>query len=85
MAEKYIQYSELLTPLLKTNEVTRNILGVWFGLWYMNLLYLLINYTLVQFIVYDEFFQLSCNKDIDVINQIIFYFTKIRFNVARSL
>ena len=27
LAEKYLQYSELLTPLLKSNEVTKNILG----------------------------------------------------------
>jgi len=29
LAEKYLQYSELLTPLLKSNEVTKNILGAW--------------------------------------------------------
>jgi uncharacterized phosphosugar-binding protein len=27
MAEKYVQYAELLTPLLSTNLVTKNLLG----------------------------------------------------------
>lgn len=27
LAEKYVQYSELLTPLLETNLVTKNLLG----------------------------------------------------------
>ena len=27
MSEKYMQYAELLTPLLETNQVTRNLLG----------------------------------------------------------
>ena len=29
MSEKYMQYAELLTPLLETNQVTRNLLGAW--------------------------------------------------------
>jgi len=38
LAEKYLQYSELLTPLLKSNEVTKNILGAWLleNLWIIN-------------------------------------------------
>jgi hypothetical protein len=27
MSEKYVQYSELLTPLLETHQVTKNLLG----------------------------------------------------------
>ena len=29
LAEKYVQYSELLTPLLETNLATKNLLGNW--------------------------------------------------------
>ena len=29
MSEKYMQYAELLTPLLETNQVTHNLLGAW--------------------------------------------------------
>jgi hypothetical protein len=28
MSEKYVQYAELLTPLLETENVTKNLLGV---------------------------------------------------------
>lgn len=28
MSDKYVQYAELLTPLLETDKVTKNLLGV---------------------------------------------------------
>ena len=42
LAEKYVQYTELLTPLLEANLVTKNLLGNWYQPIIINILSIII-------------------------------------------
>jgi len=54
MSEKYVQYADLLNPLLEAEKVTRSLLGVWSLSTYSSILQLLCHYYIQSEVVWNH-------------------------------